>query len=241
MAIFEVFSKRQKKLRGEVPDVYVYNELPQQLKVQIIYIWKDALGDDSQYQTNRNVNANYKTIVEQLCREYGCTRLPGAGNRADRHYPEELRRFFLQEQDAEKALDPVELSFKRVLAHYNFSQDLIPPIDELNARFREHGVGYQFVGDQIIRLDSEFIHAEVTKPALTLLRAKEFAGVQEEFFKAHEHYRHGNGKEALAESLKAFESVMKVICAKRKWAHTPQATSRTLIQICFDNGLIPSF
>jgi hypothetical protein len=102
-------------------------------------------------------------------------------------------------------------------------------------------VGYQFVDGEIIRVDSEIIHAEVVKPALSLLRAREYSGAQAEFLKAHEHYRHGNTKEALAECLKAFESVMKVICHKRKWSHDPQATSKALLKVLFDNGLIPQF
>ena len=40
MSIFDIFSKRQKKLRGEVPDVYVYDKLPSPLRVQIIQIWE---------------------------------------------------------------------------------------------------------------------------------------------------------------------------------------------------------
>jgi hypothetical protein len=179
--------------------------------------------------------------VEQLRREYGCFRLPGTKNHSDTHYPVELAHSILHEQDPEKLLDAVEVSFQRVLERYNFSQDPIPPIDELNARFREHGVGYQFVGGQIIRIDSELVHAEVVKPALALLHGEEYAGAQEEFLKAHGYYRPGNGKEALAECLKAFESVMKVICAKRKWAHTSQATSKALIQVCYEKGLIPPF
>jgi hypothetical protein len=85
------------------------------------------------------------------------------------------------------------------------------------------------------------LHAEVVKPALALLRTKEYVGAQEEFLKAYEHYRHGRTKEALAECLKALESVMKAICAKRRWKHDPSATSKHLIQLLFDKGLIPSF
>jgi hypothetical protein len=241
LAIFDLFSKRQKKLRGEVPDVYVYIEIPQQLKVQIIYALEDGLGNEQDYLAIDIVRWNYKFIVEQLRREYGCFRLPGTKNHSDIHYLVELTNFILYEHNPEKVLDAVEVSFQRVLERYNFSQDPIPPIDELNARFREQGVGYQFVGGQIIRIDSELIHAEVVKPALALLHGEEYAGAQEEFLKAHRYYRHGNGKEALAECLKAFESVMKVICAKRKWVHTPQATSKALIQVCYEKGLIPPF
>ena len=74
-----------------------------------------------------------------------------------------------------------------------------------------------------------------------LLRARDYAGAQAEFLNAHEHYRHRRGKEALAECLKALESVMKAICAKRGWKHDPNATSKALIQVLFDQGLIPTF
>lgn len=34
MAILDIFSKRQARLRGEVPDMYRYDEVPQKLRVQ---------------------------------------------------------------------------------------------------------------------------------------------------------------------------------------------------------------
>ena len=49
MAIFNLFSKRQKALRGDVPDVYTYDDLPNALRVQIVYIWSDVLGSDKDY------------------------------------------------------------------------------------------------------------------------------------------------------------------------------------------------
>ncbi len=114
-------------------------------------------------------------------------------------------------------------------------------IEELNYRFREHGIGYQFSNGQIIRMDSELIHAEIVKPALELLNQRYYAGAQQEFLKAHEHYRKGNAKEALNECLKSFESVMKAICDKRGWKNYKNAAAKDLIEVCFDNDLIPSF
>ena len=38
MKDYELFSKRQKQLRGEVPEVYQYEDIPQKLRVQISYI-----------------------------------------------------------------------------------------------------------------------------------------------------------------------------------------------------------
>lgn len=38
MGMFDLFSKRQKRLRGEVPDVFVYDKVPPGLRVQIVHI-----------------------------------------------------------------------------------------------------------------------------------------------------------------------------------------------------------
>ncbi|VVH54810.1 hypothetical protein BAZOLSSOX_484 [uncultured Gammaproteobacteria bacterium] len=69
MAIHDLFSKRQKKLRGDVSDVYTYDDIPEALRVQITYIWKDVLGDDLYIE-------NYQPIIDDLCREYGIFELP---------------------------------------------------------------------------------------------------------------------------------------------------------------------
>jgi hypothetical protein len=59
---------------------------------------------------------------------------------------------------------------------------------------------------------------------------------------AYEHFRHGNKQEALVDCCKCFESTMKVICTKRNWPFDPnRATVSALVQICFDNDLIPSY
>ena len=82
---------------------------------------------------------------------------------------------------------------------------------------------------------------EVVKPALRLLNAKQYAGVQQEFLKAHEHYRHDDFKEAMTECAKSLESLLKAICDKRKWTYDPNAPAKRLIEICFKQRLIPEF
>ena len=52
VGVFDIFSKRQKKLRGEVPDVYTYDSIPEPLRVQIIHIWNGTLNRTA-YQSNR--------------------------------------------------------------------------------------------------------------------------------------------------------------------------------------------
>jgi hypothetical protein len=168
----------------------------------------------------------------------------------NRNYLIELVNHILNEKDPEKVLDSIELSFWSIdkftrsfnyLMRENASQWADKAIEELNARFQEHGIGFQYIAGKIIRIDSELIHSEVVKPALVLLHGNEYAGAHSEFLKAHEHYRHGNTKEALNECLKALESTIKTICDKHNWQYQPNATCSTLIQICVDNGLIDTF
>ena len=256
MGISDLFSKRQRRLRGEAPDVYTYDTIPQELRVQIVHIWGDSIGDSDLYRkSDGRVRNAYKHIVDTLCREYGVFSLTQITDRRFRDYLSELTIFILQEQDNEKVLDTIELSFQyidgalRIWYHNNpyyfFPRDTSKvsdeAIEELNARFQQHRVGYQFTNGQIIRIDSELIHAEIVKPALALLHGKEYAGAQAEFLKAHENYRKGKSKETLNECLKALESTLKVICDKRGWKYPKDATSNALIKTCFTNGLIPNF
>ena len=150
----------------------------------------------------------------------------------------------------EKTLDVIELSFlyiDRVVRNQPniYLRPKISPdeaINELNYRFREHGVGYQYESGKIIKMDSQFIHSEAIKPTLIMLSAPMYEGANEEFLKAHEHYREGRYKECLNECLKAFESCLKTICKKRKWHYDGEKdTANNLIQIVLRNGLIPTF
>ncbi len=44
MPTFDLFSKRRKRAAGEMPDVYTYEIIPEELRVQIVHIWGDAIG-----------------------------------------------------------------------------------------------------------------------------------------------------------------------------------------------------
>lgn len=114
-------------------------------------------------------------------------------------------------------------------------------IDELNFRFKEHSVGYQFDGGKIIRVDSQYVHAEMVKPAISLLNTAGFEGASDEFLKAHEEYRSGDYPDAITKALKAFESTMKSICDKNGWSYASGATAKPLINVCLDNGLVPEY
>ncbi|MET0466894.1 MAG: hypothetical protein ABW007_27280 [Chitinophagaceae bacterium] len=245
MPIFDLYSKRQKRLRGETPDVFTYDAIPNALRVQIVHIWRDAIGEAGDYY--QLASDLYEQIHNTLCREYGVFRLNKGSSRT---WSGEVSNYFLTCGDTEKALDVIELVFhgiEVVTGDGDYRAQTEPTLTpdeavaELNTRFLEHGVGYHFEAGQLIRKDSELIHTETVIPALHFLSEPEYNGANEEFLKAHEHYRHGRHKESLNECLKAYESTMKAICHKRRWAYGQNDTAKKLIDICFVNGLVPSF
>ena len=56
MAIFDLYSKRRKAERGEVPDVYIYDKIPSGLRVQIVHIWGDAIGNPGVVEWDNHVS-----------------------------------------------------------------------------------------------------------------------------------------------------------------------------------------
>lgn len=245
MAVFDLFSKRQKRLRGDVPDVYTYDQIPDHLRVQIVHIIRDAIGRDRYVSKAHNA---YNFLHKSLCREYGQFSLGTGYNESDE---ECLLNFLLKEKVTDKVIDVIELSFKYIdkiiKADWEYSHQVSvsttpdKAIEELNQRFKEHGIGFQYDGGELIKVDSSYTHSEIVKPTINLLWNNKFQGANEEYLKSHEHYRHGRNKECLTECLKAFESVMKIICKEKKWQYNETDTSKKLVQICFQNGLVPTF
>ena len=246
--IYDLFSKRQKRLREELPDVYQYDEIPSPLRVQVVHIMNDAMGD-SRYDKTIEV---FKFIHNTLCREYGKFHL-----HEDKIYTtyinfaEEVKNFILCHGNVERVIDAMEISFRFIDTFYRqdhiaySTQSKIQPddaIEELNARFQENRFGYQYESGEIIRVDSQIIHSEAVKPALQLLSNSRFKGANEEFLRSHEHYRHARYKDCISACLRAFESTMKIICDGQGWHYDrSKDNAKQLINICFQNNLTPSY
>jgi len=248
MAILELFSKRQRKLRGEMPDVYQYEEIPASLRVQIVHIIKDTYGEDTGYNTKWSRDA-FEFIHKALCKEYGVFTL----KKHARSDMEAVLDYFLNCEEHEQCLDIIEISFRIIENHiaknyqqYKYdtssSQEPGDALNELNLRFKEVGVGYQFESGELIRVDSQFIHSEAVKPVLILLSGDtNYSGANDEFLSAHEHYRHKRYKECLNDCLKSFESLMKAIHEKRSWEYNQNDTAKKLINSCLTNKLVPEY
>lgn len=246
MPINELFSKRKTKSFKPNQKTYIYDTAPIEFRRQVVLILKDVVGNGYLQHRYNSINL-YEFIVDRLCREYGVFVLPPCSEEDTEDKVKQLVEFMLEEENVDRLLDAIELSFSVMEAQQGFltrgrnADTVEEAIDELNHRFQENQLGFRYDSGKVLRIDSQLIHEEVEKPALRLLSEPGYEGAQDEFLSAHAHYRLGNNKEALNECLKSFESTMKVICKKRNWKHEKEATAKPLISICFKNDLIPLF
>lgn len=247
LGTIDLYHKRQKRLRGEFPDVYQYEEFPQSLKVQIVHIWEDSLGQDKRaraYSSETNNLDYYKYIYKTLCKEFAVFDLGEDDYLNNPHQSILIRlsNYFLRENDVEKSLSIVELVTQVTELYFeDNNKDKHSLIEELNERFKEHGFGYQYENGQIIRIDSQYIHSEAVKPTLAILNQKGYQGAQEEFLRAHEHYRHQRYQEAMVDCLKSYESTIKIIMKKREWEYNENDTADALTGKLLQKGLIPEY
>lgn len=247
MAVFDLYSKRRKRELGLEPDVYTYDNFNSSLRAQICYVINDVLG----IQDRNEQVQNYDSICQLLRREYGVEKLVRDFYDRSSAY-DELLQFIKDEKDVDRVLDAIELCFKiseyyrdKAYAYGYPREDSEPWIDacvsEINTRFKEHGKGYEVSGGMVMRIDSEFLHAEAVKPAISFLNQVAYAGPRDEFFGAYEHYRHGNLKEALNDALKAFESTIKVVLELRGWEYDKTSPAKKLLGVLLANNFLPSY
>lgn len=247
MAVHDIFSKRQKRLRGEFSDVYQYNDIPPKLRFQIVGIYKNIF--DTNYQMMNDIYTFVKNALESeygRLLEYNSNEISYYGNKS--RETQILLSFAGDYSNTEEFLDVLEVTIGRIVEirkRIQMGFKMSGLIDEINTRFKENAVGYQLDPDslKIIRVDSQFIHSEVVKPTLTLLNSDPaYAGALDEFMLAHEHYRHRNFKDAIVNCGKSFESILKAIHEKRGWTYAKgKATASPLILSCVDKGLFPSY
>lgn len=248
MTMVDLYSKRRNRELNGVPDIYTYDSFSENFRIQLSMMVDDLLGNDEDYERFSGPNEAYGTIVGFLKKEYGVRWLTP---RTHINAHMELHYFIEHEPDVERCIDAIELSYRvgDLVARdpsygRQYRADASDHVDscvvELNARFKEAGYGYEFVELAIMRIDSEFIHAEAVKPAIHLLNVEGFEAARNEFFGAYDHYRHKRFKEALVDAGKCFESTCKVILKANDWSYTSRDGASKLIEILVQKGFFPA-
>ena len=153
-------------------ETYKYDDLPEELRFQIIYAWQGVINESlAAFLSQRDRDGFYSTVEQQLLEEFGKSHLTGDFHTAE----EEVGNFFLR-ADAKKCIKVIETIFAcfgrfsngGALLNYldlGVMPRAIDAMGKINARFQEHGVGYEF-------RDGKIIPTEVIKLA-TRLKAGE--------------------------------------------------------------------
>jgi hypothetical protein len=251
----ELYSKR-KKAAEDPPTAYRY-DLPMEFRHQVWHIWRDAIGYVQAtirttvfahrlgLEKDDHICALYSKINKTLCDELGKLGLFGSSP------CDALLQFFLSAV-TEEALDVIQVSFAWMAAaqdDYRFMGWVTPDltaaeaVEKLNRRFQEHAIGYRLANGQIIRIDSEFLHAKTTEPALRLMYVNGYEGALEEFQLALKYYRQGpdHYDDCLTNCLKAIESTLQKIIELRKWKMPGEAKFDNLFAEVKKRGLFPPF
>lgn len=252
--IFKLFSQREKeKSRSGKEDVYQYDTVPTKLRVQIQQLFEDAIGPQyylGPYSTGspRHNPRDWREINKVLCREFGTHHL------TDRHVqsPFEDVINFIGRCETSEFIDVLEVVcrwIELVVAQYGEydrqSRGIVvepfAAIDEINYRLRKSGLGFSFAEGQILRVDSDYTHDEIVKPALRLTSGKHFQGSQDEFLQAHAHYRAGEYEQAVTLAGRSLESALKGACEAKGWAYPTNARASDLLKIVRKNALWPDY
>lgn len=150
MAIIDIFSKRKRRQESQdKPHVYQYENLPEAFRVQVVHIWRSALGrryrDRSSYSYSSSPDSPSSIFWEELhdllAREKGMWNLGDRGKNPQAQCIE-----YLMGADTDSAPDIIELSFKvidravRKFDAYDRREAQVTQwpddaIEELNGRF----------------------------------------------------------------------------------------------------------
>ena len=217
MGVFDTFAKRKRaRAKAGQPDVYQYDKIPALLRRQTGLLLLASLGRWYSYGEfpagHRSCgNRNWELLTSVLERESLNFPNPSRGTAVER-----CLAVIGETTDVDEWLSLVELSCRlleqiREMGHraaeyqYGVEQSAESALIEINARFRENGFGYQYENGEIIRVDDQYVHAEIVRPALQLLSQKGFEKAEEEFMTAHRHYRGGEYKDAVVAANRAYE------------------------------------
>ena len=240
--IFETFSyrKRLAERNGE-PEVYSYDEAPKQLRHQFSMAFREGIGAYSHFDSILlNANVHWE-MLDKICRKEIHSYLAFTRKQ---DLDERFSDFLNNVESIDDFLSAIEIGcciLHHLIGHFPTSRGAESQasdcLKDINRRFEQHAIGYQFEYPHIIRMDSKLTHAELIKPALQLLTAPLFIKGNEDFLNAHRYYRAGDYKDCVTAANRSFESVLKAICDAEGWTYEKGDTAGRLVSLVNQNGL----
>ena len=191
---YKPFFRREAEANGEIPEIWSYDTLPKNVKIQIwqtfedLYDWYD-----------------YLHIAKEICKflrhELGVEQLSRHTYYYDYQqwdYTQELKEFFLDvNQNYRNAFSVIECILRIVNKNSNNNSKQKNAIIEINYRLKEARIGYEFNTDAnlLIKKSSEAAYQLSIEPAFHLLSGLQFKESVDNFTKAFSDYQLGTTKD----------------------------------------------
>lgn len=245
MGTFNTYSQNK---RG-TPEILTYDNLSEKVKNQISFIWNNffeqkSLPPEVVTEVREEI---YKTLKEST----GKKNLHDNYIFRDEDPVRQVEDYFSDLDQTDDILDVIDIVFYYMEALQKYidekyytknSYTYQLAVDDLNTRFKQNGIGYELINQNIIKIENKILHQETVSNTVKFLNNPIFENANEEFLNANDHFRHSRYQETINECLKAFESTMKIICEQNKWKYEKEKdTAKHLIEHLFNNDFFKSY
>lgn len=232
---YKPFFRREAEANGEIPDVWTYDNLPKNVRVQIWQTFMDSYA---------------RRYAEEICKilrhELGVETLTyqtywSFDDKWD--YEDELRDcFFADITNARLAFSIVE--YISIFIKSLNTQDSKKEINEINYRLKEARIGYEFNTDanMLIKKSDEAVYKLSIEPAFHLLSDLKFKESIDNFAKAFSDYQSGTTKDlenAITNALKALESTIKNICKLKGYEFNEEKPLKDQVAVLKNKKFLP--
>jgi len=259
--IFDVFSRRAESSSDSRYDI------PATFRNRVL-LWCNEVFSNSRsaYGKYDHTSTFWEEIHRFLQYRHGLIQL--SSSRYPTASPTEDALIFLAGCPGEAFLDFLEYIFRvDCLFHIGLPEPQL--VEELNSLLRTDNLPYHvtdfvketvrevvnqhpFAGREmtvvktvaypkVIMRESEVMHVQAIDPALKLLQRPEFKSANIEFLEALEDYRKDDFGDCLTKCGSAFESVMKILCARKGWPYSQTDPASTLVKTVLGNTSLDSY
>jgi hypothetical protein len=257
--IFDVFSRRHPATK------YPPNSVPETLRNKVLFLCRDVLtGRWQEYGSTSDYTFSFWSEIHRSL-QYLQGR-PKLSSNPQADSPTNDAIHFLLTCDPKDFLAFVELIFK-VQCLFHVTSDENELVDAINELFKSEDAPYQLTPmvkhkeqttgpppshNRIIRIrtvaypkvvwvEEDVTFSEAIIPALSVLADPAYQAANLEFRDALEDYRKSDYGDCLTKCGSAFESVMKVLCAKNGWPFAANDTASPLLQTILNNTSLDNF
>lgn len=255
MSIFKPLFRRIAEENGEIPNLWTYDELPQNVRVQI---WRQIIKI-RECQSDSEFISFIKIVRDYLCDEIGVNRLNKYHDDYFGDVSKEVEYFFyngLENTNSQTnfryALSFIEVVCRLIVgiiknAEFDSEKEKMSSIiDMINYRLKEAKIGWTFNTDarMLMRVDDEATYQLAIKPAFQLLSNVKFKETTDNFINAYQAYQEGGHKNlesAVDFAIKTLESAIRNICKIKKYDFNENATLHPLIQTLIRNRYFPNY